>query len=385
MEHTATQQLADSAPTTRKAAAWARRVFAPESRYPWLIYLLLYPMPYLYRAPNRTAILASLAGLAVFLVGYVGPKTKPGTRTHLWQVPLFAAIGFALVPFGGVWSVFTVYAGAAAGQLRPSRVALRALGGLALVIVLYGIASLSLIEFLPTLLLSCTIGGACFFQSELHTKNAALERAQQEVRTLAVTAERERIARDLHDVLGHTLTLVSVKADLAAKLAARDAVQARREMEEVRDAAREALAQIRQAVTGMHQPVLAAELALARRTLAAADVAFTVDAAALPLPAPIDATAAMILREAVTNVVRHASATRCAVTIVRGKDGVVRLTVEDDGQGSGVVREGTGLAGMRARAAALGGVLSIEPAAATGGTRLTVRFPPIEHAGEAAQ
>jgi two-component system sensor histidine kinase DesK len=94
----------------------------------------------------------------------------------------------------------------------------------------------------------------------------------------------------------------------------------------------------------------------------------------MPLDAAIDATAAMILREAVTNVVRHANATSCDVAILRAADGSVHLSIDDDGTG-GIVREGTGLGGMRARAAALGGVLQIEPAAAARGTRLVVRFP----------
>jgi two-component system sensor histidine kinase DesK len=146
-------------------------------------------------------------------------------------------------------------------------------------------------------------------------------------------------------------------------------------MEEVRDAAREALAQIRQAVTGMHQPALAAELALAQRNLAAADVACVVDAPGLPLPPQLDATAAMIVREALTNVIRHAAATRCSVAIRRERDDAILLTVEDDGQGSAVLREGNGIAGMRARAASQGGTLDVDSASAGRGTRLTVRFP----------
>jgi two-component system, NarL family, sensor histidine kinase DesK len=353
-----------------------RRVLAPDRPYLWLVYLLLYPLPWFQRPPSGVALAASAIGIALFLAAYLIPARLPGAARHLWQVVLFTAIGFALSRSGGIWSVFPVYAAAAAGQLRPSRRAWRTLLVLAATVALFGVLTLSLMEWLPALLLVCMIGLACCFQTELVAKNAALQRAQQDVRALAVAAERERIARDLHDVLGHTLTLVSVKADLAAKLAARDPSRAQQEMEDVRDAARDALAQIRQAVTGMHRPALAAELAAARRTLAAADVAFLAEADALPLPAALDATAAMILREAVTNVVRHASAASCRVAVRRTGNGDIQMSIEDDGRG-GVAQEGNGLAGMRARVAAAGGTLTIAPANATGtGTRLTIRFSP---------
>lgn len=355
-------------------ARWALRTLRPDRPYLWLVYLLLYPLPWFYKEPTGLELLASAVGIFVFLVAYLVRWARDETPA-IWQVALYAAIGFALSPFGGVWSVFPIYGAAAAGQLRPPRRAAITLALLTLSVLLFGLAMQPFAQWLPAVVLVLMIGTACFFQTELFVKNKALQQAQQNVHALAVTAERERIARDLHDVLGHTLTLVSVKADLASKLSARDPQQAKREMEEVRDAARDALAQIRQAVTGMHRPALAAELALAQRNLAAADVACVVDAPGLPLPEQLDATAAMILREALTNVIRHAAATRCSVAIRRESGGAILLTVEDDGLGGATLREGNGIAGMRARAAAQGGTLDVDQAAAGRGTRLTVRFP----------
>jgi len=200
-------------------------------------------------------------------------------------------------------------------------------------------------------------------------KDAALRLSHEEVRRLAGLAERERIGRDLHDLLGHTLSLVAVKSDLAARLVERDPTAARSEIDEVSRVAREALAQVRSAVSGIRTAGIAAELASARLLLEGDGVALRHDwdeagLAGRALPPPVETALAMVLREAATNIQRHARASRAEVVLRTDGEGVV-LRVSDDGRG-GTLAPGHGLAGMRERVEALGGRLTIGPAEGRG-------------------
>ena len=208
-------------------------------------------------------------------------------------------------------------------------------------------------------------------------KDAALKLSQDEVRRLATAAERERIGRDLHDLLGHTLSLVALKADLAGKLVERDPARARAEISEVSRVSREALSQVRSAVTGIRSTGIAAELASARLLLECAGVSMRhdVDDAgpdAVVLPAPVETAIAMVLREAVTNIQRHAGATSAEVALRIGAREAV-LRVADDGRGGAGTR-GNGMAGMRERVEALGGSLRIDSPRHRG-TTVEVRIP----------
>lgn len=203
-------------------------------------------------------------------------------------------------------------------------------------------------------------------------KNAQLRLSQDEVRQLAANAERERIGRDLHDLLGHTLSLITLKLELSRRLFDRDHEAARRELEEAEKVARHALSEVRAAVTGIRATDLAAELASARLLLGSSGVNF--DAAPLPsgMPAEIERALALVLREAVTNIARHARATqtRVAADIARGR---VSLCIEDNGRG-GIGAHGNGLSGMRERVQAMGGTLTIDSPRGRG-TRLCVDVP----------
>ncbi|WP_058835697.1 sensor histidine kinase [Luteimonas abyssi] len=219
-----------------------------------------------------------------------------------------------------------------------------------------------------------------------HVQDAALRLSHDEVRRLAAVAERERIGRDLHDLLGHTLSMVALKADLAAKLMARDRDGAQREIVEVGSIARDALSQVREAVSGIRAAGLAGELAAARLLLETDGVAFdyALDAAAshARLPQAVETALALALREGVTNVQRHARAHRVRVDITGepagdrpGGDGeaaVLRMRLRDDGRG-GAIAPGHGLTGMRERFEALGGRVRIDSGAA--GTCLEVWVP----------
>ncbi len=236
--------------------------------------------------------------------------------------------------------------------------------------------------WVPALVFTLLIGGIKIHYAELRRADVSLRLAHDEVERLAKVAERERIGRDLHDLLGHTLTLITLKAALAGKLALRDPAAAGREMEEVERISRQALAEVRSAVSGYRSGDLAAELARARIALATAGVELTVEAphrALAPLPQEVESAVALALREAVTNVVRHARASACEVRLA-AEGGRLTLEVRDDGCG-GEPREGAGLAGMRERIAALGGAVERRTA---GGTRLAISVPLPPAAAEVA-
>lgn len=221
-----------------------------------------------------------------------------------------------------------------------------------------------------------TVGAANLVAGQRMRAGRRLGMAYEEIAHLSRVAERERIARDLHDVLGHTLSVVVLKSELAGKVMERDPDRARREMAEVEQIARKALSEVRETITGYRAGGLAAEIARAHKALDAAGVTLEV-ADATPQLAPAEETVlSLIVREAVTNIVRHAQASHCRVSLERGDRGTA-LIVEDNGRG-GIREEGNGLRGMRERAESLGGRLRIESNA---GTRLLVEIPAQATAG----
>jgi two-component system sensor histidine kinase DesK len=184
--------------------------------------------------------------------------------------------------------------------------------------------------------------------------NAELMEAREELARNAVAAERLRFARDLHDLLGHSLSLIALKSELAGRLAERDPARARQEMADVEAAARRALAEVRDAVSGYRQVTLTQALAEARSALSAAGIALRAPVPA-PLPEAVDAVLGWVVREATTNVLRHSRARSVTVDLASTDDGVT-LTVTDDGDG-GTGPRGAGLSGLAERVEALGGRL----------------------------
>ena len=207
-------------------------------------------------------------------------------------------------------------------------------------------------------------------------KDAALRLSHEEVRRLAATAERERIGRDLHDLLGHTLSMVALKSDLAGRLLARDPAAAQAEIAEVSRVAREALAQVRGAVSGIRAAGIAAELASAKLLLETDGVSFDYRLddgfSGANLPAAVESALAMTVREAATNIQRHARASNASASFGM-EQGEAVLRIDDDGRGGAIV-PGNGLAGMRERIEALRGRLRVD-AAARQGTCIEARVP----------
>jgi two-component system sensor histidine kinase DesK len=202
--------------------------------------------------------------------------------------------------------------------------------------------------------------------------NRELRAAREQLARLAVSEERLRIARDLHDLLGHTLSVIALKSELATRLVGSDPRRAEAEMEAVQGVTRQALAEVREAVQGYRRLAFAEAVDGARAMLAAAGIECRVAGSADDLPGDVEDLLAWTVREAATNVARHSGAGTCAIGLSRNGDGVV-LEVDDDGTapGSG---DGAGLTGLAERARRLDGTLDAG-ARPGGGFRVRLAVP----------
>jgi two-component system sensor histidine kinase DesK len=193
-----------------------------------------------------------------------------------------------------------------------------------------------------------------------------LHLARGELARRAVTEERLRMARDLHDLLGHSLSLITLKAELAGRLMEKQPGRAAQEIRDLEQVARQALRDVREAVTGYRQPTLNSELEGARQMLEAAGIQSTFESLNEPLPADTDAVLAWTVREGVTNVIRHSRARHCTIR-VSASEGLVRVEVSNDGEppSTAVIpnsnKPSSGLAGLRERVSAHGGRMEAAP------------------------
>lgn len=208
-----------------------------------------------------------------------------------------------------------------------------------------------------------------------------LRTAREELARLAVAEERLRFARDLHDLLGHSLSLITLKNELAGKLLPASPERAAKEIREAEAVARRALREVREAVAGYRQPTLVEELHGAGQMLNAAGIACRIENSAGLLPKSVEAILAWAVREGITNVIRHSGAGHCTIRLVRG-DGAVYLEVRDDGRGHEARRGradslsgGSGLAGLAERVADFAGAQFEASPPPEGGFRLSVSLP----------
>ncbi len=320
---------------------------------------------------------ATLLSIAVFLPLFFYGHWHCGWQ-RLVATASIAALGFALAPLNTCSNTYLIYAG---GMLGASTLRLRtsisivfaglALFAVELMLLQWPMEYLWLSVFI-TAIVATAIGMANYYHREKRLRQAELQLSHDEVRRLASLAERERIGRDLHDLLGHTLSLITLKSELAVKLFDRDPLGARREIVDVERVARDALGQVRRAVSGIRVAGLGAELASARLLLESSDVRLDYTLPAPGLPPEIETVLALTIREAVTNIQRHARATRARVQLAVDA-GEAHLIVADDGVGQTVV-PGNGLSGMHERLQLLGGRLEIDSVRGKG-TRITARLP----------
>jgi two-component system sensor histidine kinase DesK len=343
-----------------------RRPLVPPSRgktpYLWLLPLSFMGWKYLYVKPAAFELLMLALTVAVFLPLYFASFWGPVRRTMVIAA-VTCGIGVAWMPFNYSAGTFVIFACCMCTALPSVRAGFVAV--LAIVLVALGGTlmhpHIPLGAVLPVLCVGLLVGFGTVMEEDQRRSRMQLLRKQEEVEHLATIAERERISRDLHDLLGHTLSLITLKAELAGKLHGRDPDGALREVREIEQSARHALAEVRSAVTGYRQTGFAHELACARASLSAAQVDMTAHIQDFVLPAAAENVMSLALREAVTNIVRHAGATHCEVSLVL-QDKMIVFRVVDNGkaQPGRVLQRGNGLNGMRERISALGGQMQLK-------------------------
>lgn len=323
----------------------------------WVVYLgFFFIDPVMSHATPRIWTY-DILGALVFLVLYFGLFVLEHPR-GLIHIAGMVLLGMLFLHINAGACAFFIYAAA----MLPFSVStqLAAWIGLATIGVIAGVEGLVLHINGWTLFYSALfpiiIGAGNTFFAERNRMNHQLRKANEEIEHLAKLAERERIARDLHDVLGHTLSVITLKSELAGKLMDRDPTRAGKEIREVEQISRQALSEVRDAIRGYRAEGLAAELAHAKATLETAGVAVQCDAAtSVQLPAIQESVLSLAVREGVTNVVRHARASNCRLRIEQ-ENSSCRLEIVDDGQGF-YTMEGNGLRGMRERVEMLGGTM----------------------------
>jgi two-component system, NarL family, sensor histidine kinase DesK len=343
--------------------------------YAWLIYLASFFIEPVIRTQHGNASApywaATIAGVVVFLVVYFRAYWMRGMALLRYATAM-VLLGIGFAPFNTGAPVFFVYGAAIIANLDRQRdaflsvVAIAVIGGAAAFLTTAPIFS-----FLVATVITLLVGGVNVHFAEQARAQAKLRMAHDQIEHLAAVAERERIARDLHDVLGHTLSLIVLKSELAHRLATRDPARAAAEMKDVEEVARRTLQEVRETIRGYHAS-LADERGRAEAMLGAAEIDSRFDLGDAPLPQVVEETLALALREAVTNVVRHSGARHCHVALER-RPGVVALVIIDNGRGMSA-REGSGLRGMRDRVEAFGGSVELS-AAQPRGVQLRIALP----------
>ena len=323
--------------------------------YAYLIYLLFFATAPLFYPMPAWQTAATVAATLVFLPLYFWAYWLRGYKA-LGVIGLFVLIGSLFAPINPGASVFFVYGASFLGKAFDTAAAYRLLAAmLALIALESWIFQFSPYFWIPALVFTALIGSVIVQQMRGKRLNQALVMAQDEVAHMAQIAERERIARDLHDILGHTLSVIILKSELASRISSTDPARATDEIRDVERIARDALAQVRAAVRGYRSAGIASELKSARETLETAGIRVETQIETPPLSAAQEGVIALALREAVTNVVRHAQATFCRLTL-RRNGSFCELEIQDNGLG-GAAEEGSGLIGMRQRVETLGGAL----------------------------
>jgi len=337
----------------------------------WLVFLGFWFLePYLDHAPLDKWLWLILA-LALFIPLYLFSHSGPRQFRWVGVLGMFI-LAMVYVPFNqSAWGIF-IYIAVSIPEVSES--ANTIIGLLLLQCGAIALESwlLHLTAWVWSLGISFTLlwGMNQLRKKQKSRADAKLRMAHEEIEQLAKTAERERIARDMHDVLGHSLSLIVLKSELAGRLLDTQPSRAALEIAEIETAARQALAEVRKTITGYRSEGFASELTRAAQVLKTAGVRLNKPAKAPFLTPRHEATLSLVLREAVTNIVRHADASECSIEVSTGQDHT-RLVIADDGRGD-IRQEGNGLRGMRERVQELGGSLSLE---SSRGTRLHIELP----------
>ncbi len=362
----------------------------------WLI-CLAFPILYVTHTPLTTIrLLVALTGLVIFAAVYLWvmwpypigdqERTRPGLRSSALLPICMTLLALLLsVSYGSAFAWLFLGASAISGVMLPARRAFWVVSGLTLltlgvcVIVSGGILATDWLQVIPLVLLVRGLGLDMTGLIRLSDALQELNQARQALAHQAVTRERLRMARDLHDLLGHSLSLITLKSELAGRLVEKEPAQAKQEIEEVERVARQALREVRQAVSGYRQQTLSVELESARQILEAAGINCRIEATGDALPTGLDSVLAWTVREGVTNVIRHSHARHCNIRISK-QGGSVSAEVLNDGYAEADIAtpgSGSGLSGLAERLALQGGRIEAGPSAFKNspGFRLRVQIP----------
>lgn len=369
----------------------------------WLPFLIQVVIGFLqeHTTPPRLVIILSLVAsfLAIYLwttwhAAYalkytsVGPwEASPSFPRAVLPLVVLTLLSFVVVRLDGpAWGGLFFYTAATTAACLPFGRAMLATGLLTCLVVGGGwLAGVPTPDLTQALFLIPVIGFNANGAMWAVKTNRELRVAREELARLAVSEERLRFARDLHDLLGHTLSLITLKSELAGRLVPVSPERAIEEIGDVEAAARKALQEVREAVAGYRQATLASELHAAREILTAAGIELTQHGEISPLSAPAEAALSWAVREGVTNVIRHSRARHCSITVAQRPDGVT-CEVINDGRGielggatamsaaPGAPHTGSGLRGLAERVAGLGGTCMYGPDG-DDGYRLTVSLP----------
>ncbi|MEU9208292.1 histidine kinase [Streptomyces sp. NPDC048415] len=350
----------------------------------WLVYLSAPVSDLVHGGHSTGVVVLGWLGLVAFVAWYGVLLFRTGrgetNALVLGSLAVLATQAAVLsLTLGREWLVLFVYVAIASGAALPLRMARLTIPAVAAVLIAIALVVSGGKAYLAGLLIPAFLGGfAMTGVRELVRTTIALREARATVAQLAANEERLRLARDLHDLLGHSLSLITLKSELAGRMLPDHPDKAAQQVADIEQVSRQALVDVREAVTGYRRPRLACELAGTQVALTAAGV--TAELPAEPdlsdVPEESESALAWALREAVTNVVRHSGARRCAVELVRRQtlDGpVLELSVQDDGSGGSGGTPGNGLTGLTERLEKAGG--SLEAGRVRRGFRLVARVP----------
>ncbi|CAM3039792.1 sensor histidine kinase [Paenibacillus sediminis] len=361
--------------------------------YLWLIYWLM-PVYYLFKLSHTSwEALFGLSLILIFQVAYRQSYWEQGARLLLWVTIEIAIIMTLAIHWDPNFLYVGFFTTAAIGNLRSKKMMLGAVAFLLVAFIstpffssndydVIGQLGAELALFVTLAIVPFGMRAARRYRE----MNLQIKDANMQIERLTKQEERQRIARDLHDTLGHTLSMISLKGQLAGKYVTRDPERAVQELKEIEEAARKALTQMRNLVSDMHMVNLQEELLGARQIAEAADIKLEVhgdiEAVQRQHSSLTCTILAMCLRECMTNVVKHSGASRCVITFT-DTGTATQLEVADNGKWAHdqerkteAIRQGHGLFGMRQRLELVEGILDMDPNAATG-TIVTVTVPRI--------
>lgn len=339
--------------------------------------LLFFPLYTFFRSHSSlVAMVETLCALAVFISLYawllfqlIPPRicqTFPRTIVALAALTLLAMAVNLAFPGDLRWSPLFLYVVVVAGFAFPLQVGLTAVGSATALAAATAFALRSTFspeiqqQFLqmtaPGILVLLLLGGGAVAARRLLETTEALRMAREQIAQLAVEEERHRFARDLHDLLGQSLSLIVLKSEVTRRLLPDQPHRATSEVREIEQVARTVLQEVREVVRGYRQPTLATELAGACIALEAANITAQVEQTLGPFSARVEAVLAWTVREGVTNVLRHSQAQCCTIRLLQSRE-AVRVEIIDDGAGGASWQPGSGLTGLGERVADSGGQL----------------------------